>query len=513
MKCSFCGHCRTGDRLPRHWEVRGCLVLCPECRRRRYSLRSITTVVVEPIGAAWQELSKGFHEALGHAARLVIPDQARRLTIADGHAVGYVSIGDLSWALRLDSARWSRRQWANYRMVLSGEAVVSELLLYRASEYSPPNSAGCTRRLPRGIVCRMVAWLPRTEHQEISPDDPGTQEQCIESMELNRLRGAIHANRVSFPSQVPTFPGCHQPDLQRKLAQLYFVMGWSCSNIAGRYRLIPQQVRQILNEWKQRAAKAGYIQDIPPAEVVEQLAVAEHEAASEEHRLILDLQAGNLRVWEEMIERFRNPVYNLACRLLNDRDAAAKVAETVFLKIFRNARRFSGDSSLRTLVYRVAVKECQNRRSAAFGQRRRETWTREKSAEPGEAWFLFTANPEAGNLIERALSGVPPVLRTVLVLREIEEMSYEQIADVLEVSIQTVQSRIAQARETLRRDFAALAAWADSRATGLAAPLLAARDSGRSKQHEPESADEAQTERAWPVAFEDRGHQAHLQAL
>jgi DNA-binding transcriptional regulator LsrR (DeoR family) len=89
-----------------------------------------------------------------------------------------------------------------------------------------------------------------------------------EEMSLDELRRAVRANRVSFPSQAPTFMKHDRPDLQWKFAQLYFVLGWNCRDIAERYGLIRQRVQQILNTWKHRAVQTGYIQFIPPADLI-----------------------------------------------------------------------------------------------------------------------------------------------------------------------------------------------------------------------------------------------------
>ena len=192
---------------------------------------------------------------------------------------------------------------------------------------------------------------------------------------------------------------------------------------------------------------------------------AEQEALLEDHRLISGLQAGDESAYEQLIERFQAPVYNLAWRLLNDQADANDVAQEVFLKIFRNVGSFRGDSSLRTWVYRIAVNESHNRRRWLFRHRRGETGIedtfddsecREKPLmDSGETPFDFTVNREAQVLLEEALAEINPVFRAALVLREVEDMSYEEIADILEVSIGTVKSRIVRGREALRRNLAA----------------------------------------------------------
>jgi len=97
----------------------------------------------------------------------------------------------------------------------------------------------------------------------VAPLDPNK----LSSLRIDQLREAIRGNRVSFPSQVPTFERHDRPDLQRRLVQLYFVLGWSCEKVAERHGLIHQRVRQILSTWKSRAVAMGYIQYIPPAPV------------------------------------------------------------------------------------------------------------------------------------------------------------------------------------------------------------------------------------------------------
>lgn len=186
----------------------------------------------------------------------------------------------------------------------------------------------------------------------------------------------------------------------------------------------------------------------------------EQEAALEDQRLISGLQAADERAYEQLIERFQTPVYNLAWRLLSDPADASDVVQEVFLKIFRNVDNFRGDSSLRTWVYRIAVNESHNRRRWLVRHRRGETGieetfedeSRERPlTDTGETPFDFTMNREAQFLLEEGLAAINPVFRAALVLREMEDMSYEEISDVLQVSMGTVKSRILRGREALRR--------------------------------------------------------------
>jgi RNA polymerase sigma-70 factor (ECF subfamily) len=187
----------------------------------------------------------------------------------------------------------------------------------------------------------------------------------------------------------------------------------------------------------------------------------EQEAALEDERLISGLQLGDEKAYERLIQRFQTPIYNLAWRLVSDPADASDVVQEVFLKVFRNIGHFRRDSSLRTWVYRIAVNESHNRRRWLFRHRRGETGLEENFDDSegrekplmdmGETPFDFTMNREAQLLLEEGLAAINPVFRAALVLREVEDMSYEEIAEILEVSLGTVKSRIMRGREALRR--------------------------------------------------------------
>jgi hypothetical protein len=93
----------------------------------------------------------------------------------------------------------------------------------------------------------------------------------LDQLQLDDLRLAIRANSVTFPSQVPVFGKHDRPDMQWRIAQLYFVFGWSCATIAAKYGFIRQRIAQILKTWTRRAVEMGYIQVIPPVEVLSAL--------------------------------------------------------------------------------------------------------------------------------------------------------------------------------------------------------------------------------------------------
>ena len=184
----------------------------------------------------------------------------------------------------------------------------------------------------------------------------------------------------------------------------------------------------------------------------------------EDLRLVEALRGGSEPAYEQLINRFQQPVYALALRLLDDQGEACDVVQEVFLKVFRNIGNFRGQSSLKTWIYRITVNEAHNARRWFFRHRRREV---ELDHSPDEArdWkdiipdrsrspFDVAFDREQHVMIEAALERINPIFREAVVLRDIMDLSYEEIAEVLAVSLGTVKSRILRGREALREKLA-----------------------------------------------------------
>lgn len=186
---------------------------------------------------------------------------------------------------------------------------------------------------------------------------------------------------------------------------------------------------------------------------------------SVEDKLLLEgLRNGAEEAYETLIARFQQPVYNLVYRLLNEPGDASDVVQEVFLKVFRKVGAFRGESSLKTWIYRIAVNEAYNHQRWFARHRRQEVGLDgdeeggcnlgQKIADRGRTPFDYAAEVEQHALIEGALGRLNPSFRTAIVLRDIEELSYEEIADVLQVALGTVKSRILRGREALRKELA-----------------------------------------------------------
>jgi RNA polymerase sigma-70 factor, ECF subfamily len=192
-------------------------------------------------------------------------------------------------------------------------------------------------------------------------------------------------------------------------------------------------------------------------------AAREHESA-----LVFELRSGVESAYETLIARFEQPVYNIVSRLMDDPTDAADVVQEVFLKVFRNIASFRQDASLKTWIYRIAVNEARNHRRWFSRHRRREVGLESDAGscrenarsfedwipDPGRSPYDVALDREAQILMEEALIGVNPKFRAALILREMEGLSYEEIGDILGISLGTVKSRILRGRDALRKNLA-----------------------------------------------------------
>jgi len=194
------------------------------------------------------------------------------------------------------------------------------------------------------------------------------------------------------------------------------------------------------------------------------LASAIGARAQEEAAVVAELKAGSEAAYAWLMGQYQQPVYGLVYRIVNDPADAADTTQDVFLKVFRGMRHFHGESSLKTWIYRIALHEAANRRRWWFRHKARETSIEPVESEsapgenavqaaltdPAESPFDNVAHHEVRRRVEEELSKLAEPYRTTLILRDLEDMSYEEIAEVLEVSLGTVKSRLTRGRQALR---------------------------------------------------------------
>jgi RNA polymerase sigma-70 factor (ECF subfamily) len=176
--------------------------------------------------------------------------------------------------------------------------------------------------------------------------------------------------------------------------------------------------------------------------------------------LVKRAQRGERGAFDLLVLRYQHKVVKLVARLLRDPTEAEDVAQEAFVKAYRALASFRGDSAFYTWLYRIAVNTARN--SMASRQRRPLDYEADLSETEQSAVasrMSHSDTPEATALsdeihatVNRAVAGLPEDLRTAIILREIEGLSYEEIAAAMDCPVGTVRSRIFRAREAIDRD-------------------------------------------------------------
>jgi len=180
----------------------------------------------------------------------------------------------------------------------------------------------------------------------------------------------------------------------------------------------------------------------------------------DEAELVSELQAGSEMAFDWLVTHYHAPVYNLILSMLGDSSDAADGSQEVFLKAFRGIRKFRQGSSLKTWLYRIAIREALNhkrwfkrhlQKNVSIDAEAQEGHTSIEIEDLGATPFEQLASREIQVAVQQALQEVPDVFRTAVILRDLEGLSYEEVAEVLECSVGTVKSRILRGRRSLRQ--------------------------------------------------------------
>jgi RNA polymerase sigma-70 factor, ECF subfamily len=243
--------------------------------------------------------------------------------------------------------------------------------------------------------------------------------------------------------------------------------------------------------------------------------------SQDEAELVTELQGGSGAAFDWLVAHYSGPVYGLVAGMVSEPCDAADITQDVFLKAFRGIRGFRRGSSLKTWLYRIAIREALNHRRWLWRHHREQASIDADSAgghasleiEDGHGTpFDQAASHEVQRAVQTALCGVPEVFRSAVILRDLEGMSYEEVAEVLDVSVGTVKSRILRGRRLLRVILEPLLGHAHSAhpmARGVSAkevrhaPGVEARSRGAAVMHSPlfstmqENAPSAETAPGW----------------
>ncbi len=199
----------------------------------------------------------------------------------------------------------------------------------------------------------------------------------------------------------------------------------------------------------------------------DEMSLINNESVAAEQASVLEGNNSEIALsFEELFERYNSMVFHLVYRILVDREEALDVSQEIFLTIYRKMSCFRGESSLKTWIYRIAINRASNRCRWWNRLRRRGTVSLDEHLSRGsERGHDLSETLESGILspeeslsrqeererIEHSLLRLPVQQRVAVVMRDIEGLSYEEIAAAMNVSLGTVKSRIARGREELKR--------------------------------------------------------------
>ncbi len=192
-----------------------------------------------------------------------------------------------------------------------------------------------------------------------------------------------------------------------------------------------------------------------------------------DQELVKQAQAGDTKAFEMLVTRYQQKVANIISRYVRDRDEVLDVAQEVFIKVYKALPRFRGDSAFYTWIYRIAINTSKNHLVA------RSRRIQNSDVEPEEAERYASAlemqnfdTPEAEfarqeieAAVTKAVDELPEDLRSAIVMREVDGLSYEEIAKAMDCPIGTVRSRIFRARDAIDRALKPLLAEKPSRVT------------------------------------------------
>ena len=180
---------------------------------------------------------------------------------------------------------------------------------------------------------------------------------------------------------------------------------------------------------------------------------------SDDNKLVKRVQKGDKGAFDLLVLKYQHKIVNLVMRYVRDPELALDITQEAFIKAYRALPRFRGDSAFYTWMYRIAVNTAKNHLAA---QRRRPMDVDLDLQDPEQydlhAKLRETDTPEGLTLgkelketVERAIAALPEDLRTAIILRELEGMSYEEIAQTMECPVGTVRSRIFRARDAIAK--------------------------------------------------------------
>ncbi|HUT84134.1 MAG TPA: sigma-70 family RNA polymerase sigma factor [Thermodesulfobacteriota bacterium] len=182
----------------------------------------------------------------------------------------------------------------------------------------------------------------------------------------------------------------------------------------------------------------------------------------EDALLITAFQGGDRTAFDKLVLKHKNKVFNLCYWMIGDYQEANDTAQETFIKVFGSLKKFRFESSFSTWLFRIAVNTCKNRLKSSEFRQKKKTISLDNPGDPETDRSLSQIKDEAPSpsielerkermmLINEAIDSLPAEQKEVVVLRDMEGFSYEEIVEITGLNVGTLKSRLARARLNLR---------------------------------------------------------------
>ena len=177
----------------------------------------------------------------------------------------------------------------------------------------------------------------------------------------------------------------------------------------------------------------------------------------DDHELMAMVKDGDEKAFRRIVERHNEQILNLCCQYLGNQEDAEEVAQDVFIRMYNAAGSYRPDAKLSTYLYRIAVNLSLNRirdrkrkrfvSLDIFQQSRENSNTSEQLSNPEQ----LIEEKEKGQIVRKAIDSLPPNQKTAVILKRYQELSYEEIARVMNCSVSAVEARLHRAKLNLQR--------------------------------------------------------------
>ncbi|MBW2574224.1 MAG: sigma-70 family RNA polymerase sigma factor [Deltaproteobacteria bacterium] len=185
-------------------------------------------------------------------------------------------------------------------------------------------------------------------------------------------------------------------------------------------------------------------------------------SSDQDAALVRAIQAGDMAAFDQMVVKHKDKLFNMVYWFLGDYQEANDCSQEIFIKVFKSIKKFRSESSFSTWLYRIAINTCKNRLKSSAYRWKKKTVPLEnpESSEDGSLSYKIQNNsPSPANelekkerlmMIQKAINALPQEQNRVIVLRDIQGLSYQEISDITGLNLGTVKSRLARARLELR---------------------------------------------------------------